>query len=776
MATAQQTTPPPTTTRTVPARVIRRRATVERLAHATAAVATAIGPQLDSGPWSHLGAFAALGAGCWWLYRKATAAGEDHFGLLRSCQRALPLLGYAGLYTANVVHTGSSWWELAGPAAWGALMAFWAPVTRAAGLVPEILPPAPAPQDTAPAPAGPPQRAYEPGYPGLLARMWDTAGLAPGTRLTAVEQFSPDRPDFKAVIVAQQGKAVPKLDEARLAAVFDFPLGTVTLTPIQGSGPGRMLLTARPTLAAEEQAWTFERLWAEKVAAAGGAAPGMHLVDHRREPNRIVVRVEAAEGRLVELPQRPIARALGIKDHDLVVVETDGLGDGVVSFYEEHPLIDIRCATVEDLTMDEDGRIQLGLRHDGRPARLPLYDPALGAVTDLFVGAPGAGKSVTLNTIIAAERISGVVSIVADAQDGMSLPEANGRVYHFGAGIAAVGATLAAAYAVAKYRQKVSSENGWGAFELNKPWRLVNLTLDELNLILSADADVPKEFKLWVVGNISAFQSTGRKMGKGIRFAAQSIHLEDLGDKDKIRANAKNGTVSLGRTNSSTTQHMAADGVLPPGMRIEPIPRYFRAADAIDAAFKGEEAARGPVTAGVAWLIQGGQLYKARTFKAVKEGKTFPGLIELYESAPIPVLTPEEDAIFQAEYAKALAKAERLLRGEADSDGEGGGTVYTPPPANSSAPFALAGEDVDPLEAVFAEPAEPEPATVRESVLEVLATAGGPMQAKAIREAVAARGLPTKTVANELTGLKDLGLVTWVRHGWWQIALQPASN
>ncbi|MFI8085844.1 hypothetical protein ACIF6L_34270 [Kitasatospora sp. NPDC086009] len=773
MATAQHT-PPPTTARTVPAHVIRHRATTERLAHATAAVATAIGPQLDDGPWSHLGAWGALGAGCWWLYRKATSSDGDEFGLLRSCQRALPLLGYAGLYTAGVVQSGSSWWELAGPAAWGALMAWWAPITRAAGLVPEALPPAPVPQQPA-APPTPAGTVYEPGYPGLLARMWDTAGHATGTRLTAVRQYADDRPDFQAVIVAQQGKVVPKVDEAKLAGTFDFPAGTVTLTPINGSGPGRMLLTARPTLAAEEQAWTFERLWAEKVAADGGAAPGMHLVDHRTEPNRIVVRVEAAEGRLVELPQRPIARALGIKDHDLVVVETDGLGDGVVSFYEEHPLIDIRCATVEDLTMDADGRIQLGLRHDGRPARLPLYDPALGAVTDLFVGAPGAGKSVTLNTIIASERISGVVSIVADAQDGMSLPEANGRVYHFGAGIAAVGATLAAVYAVAKYRQKVSSENGWGAFEIGKPWRLVNLTLDELNLILAADADVQPDFKKWVVGNISAFQSTGRKMGKGIRFAAQSIHLEDLGDKDKIRANAKNGTVSLGRTNSSTTQHMAADGVLPPGMRIEPIPRYFRAADAIDAAFKGEEAARGPVTAGVAWLIQGGQLYKARTFKAVKEGKTFPGLIELYESAPIPVLSPQEDAIFQAEYVRALAKAERLLRGEAD--GEDGDTVYAPPrPATAPAGAETGEDEVDPLDAVFAEESAPEAATVRESVLDVLAAAGEPMQAKDIRTAVAARGLPTKTVANELTDLKDLGLVAKVRHGWWQIVPQPVRH
>ncbi|MYV99931.1 conjugal transfer protein TraA, partial [Streptomyces sp. SID3343] len=64
---------------------------------------------------------------------------------------------------------------------------------------------------------------------------------------------------------------------------------------------------------------------------------------------------------------------------------------------------------------------------------------------------------------------------------------------------------------------------------------MVNLTLDELNLILASDADVRKEFKTAVVGLVAKFQSTGRKFGMGIRLAAQSIHLEDLGDKDKIR-------------------------------------------------------------------------------------------------------------------------------------------------------------------------------------------------------------------------------------------------
>src|SRR5690606_15791869 len=117
----------------------------------------------------------------------------------------------------------------------------------------------------------------------------------------------------------------------------------------------------------------------------------------------------------------------------------------------------------------------------------------------LVVGTMGSGKSVTLLTLLAAERLSGIVSIVADAQDGMSLPEAQGRVWHFGAGIAELAATLVGAYAVACYRQEISAAKGWGSFEIGSPWRLVTITLDEVNLILSEGASVPEEFQQWVL-------------------------------------------------------------------------------------------------------------------------------------------------------------------------------------------------------------------------------------------------------------------------------------
>jgi hypothetical protein len=736
--------PAPTTAaapQPVPGHVIYRRVVRERIAYATATAGIAVLPQIHSLWPAHLAAAATGVATAAYLIGKPDDD-TDHLGLIKRAGKAMPFVTGAAAYLVNYAHPGTTWWELASAGAWGLLMAATAPFTRSAGFTLEL--PADLPALTS-AQAAPPAS-----YAEFLQRRWEASGAAPGTRLIDAQQIKPDRPDFNAVIVARTGRAVPRLSDTALAAAFDMPVGTVTLEPIDGSGPGRMRLTALPTLSADPThggLHPLQALWNRKVAAPGGAAPGMILLDHNATSNRISLRVTAPGNALINLPQKPLARAFGMKDADLVMVETDGLGDGVVSIYKTHPLIDIREATASDLTMDNDGRICLGLRHDGRAARIPLYDPAMGAITDLFAGAPGAGKSVTLNHLLAAERISGIVSIVADAQDGMSLPEADGRVYHFGKGIAATGATLAALNELGRYREKISAANGWGSFEIGNPWSLVNGTLDELNRILSAESTVPREFRKWVTGLVGDTQSTGRKLGLGLRFAAQSIHLADLGDKDKIRANAKNGTVWLGRVNSSTTQHMAADGVLPAGVVPEPIPRYFKTGNDIDAAFKGIDAAHGPITAGLANIIQGGTLFLARTFKAVKVDKTYPGIINLYESAPIPVLTPEEDRVFRQAYDYYLDFAEQLLSEEdADSDNES--------PA-----------DTDPYDNTPAPQRDNNDTKVADRILAVLAN--GPTALKEVRKHLP--DVAPGTVNNVMGQLHTAGQVTNVSRGVYRL-------
>ncbi|MFM9373256.1 hypothetical protein [Streptomyces sp. Da 82-17] len=761
--TAAETSPE---LRVVPAGTVRRRARLERLLYGAATLGLSIGPHTDFVP-AHLGA-AVLGASAFiTLWRRF---GDTPFQLdkLRSAQKSVPAVSAAAIYLTDVFHPGAPWWELVLPVAWGGLMAVTTPLTNAARLVelPALAAQA-APAAIEAAPQEPAAASAPTTYPEYRQWEWANAKSTGTTLLTNVQQYTDEHgrqlPDFWGTVIAEQGEAVPDLKDSALAGVFDLPVGTVWLQPIEGSGPGRMHLLARPTLGREEKNTDpIHEIFNKRIARPGGGGDGMQLLDYRIEPNRIALRITAPDDQFVQLDQKKIARSLKYKDSSLVMVETDGLGDGVISIYKNHPLLTLREATVEDLTMAEDGTIAIGMRPDGREARVPLYDPQMGAITDLYVAAPGGGKSVSLLTLLAAERISGIVSIAADAQDGMSLPEADGRIYHFGKGIAATAATLAAAADLAKYREKVSAANGWGSFEIGNPWRLVNVTLDELNRILSADAPVPRPFRKWVAGLTGDTQATGRKLGEGIRFAAQSIHLADLGDKDRIRANAKNGTVWLGRTNSSTTQHMARDGVLPPGVGIEPIPRYFKVGDGsdIDATFHGKETKKGPVTAGMANIIQGGSVFLGRTWFARKENKTYPGLIKLMESAPIPRLSPEEDVVFQTSYARWLAFAEELLAGGDTAEGID---------AAVDAEQAVAKEQLARLGIHDADEEDEQPSagTIKDRILDLLAD-GQPWKLRDVRARL--DDVSPASVNNAMAELHHAGHVTPISRGTYQIA------
>ncbi|MDX2658249.1 hypothetical protein PV402_39375 [Streptomyces scabiei] len=731
--------------RLVPARSIRRRRRVEQAVYGAAALGISIAPQFDSAWPAHLGAVGLAVGTFSWLWGKY---GHDQdqprgLGFLQAAQRAFPALSGAAVYLTNLLVPGTPWWEYADSASWALLMALTTPITHSLNLH-ALLPTTP-PIALDAAPATQPAPAPPTTYSEYRRMQWTAARATGTTHLAEVHPYQDGAPDFWGIVVAEQGEAVPDINATTLAGIFDLPVGSVALHLIEGSGPGRKMLIARPTLDHQAQAQQdpIHRIFNDKLARPGGGATGMQLLDYRQEDNRIALRITAPDDQLIQLNQKQIARALKYKDTTLIMIETDGLGDGVVSIYKHHPLLTVREATAEDLTMDAEGTIALGLRPDGRQARVPLFDPAMGAVTDLYVGAPGAGKSVTLLTVLAAERINGIVSIVADAQDGMSLPEADGRVYHFGKGVAATAATLAAANDLGKYREKISAQNGWGSFEPGQPWAIVNITLDELNRILSADAVVPRPFRKWVTGLVGDTQSTGRKLGEGVRFAAQSIHLADLGDKDRIRANAKNGTVWLGRTNSSTTQHMASDGVLPPGVFPEPIPRYFKTGNGsdIDASFHGKEAKNGPITAGMANIIQGGSVFLGRTWYARKENKTYPGLIALLESAPMPTLTPEEHRVFQDAYAKWLPLAEALLAGD---DEEGDSPDYSGHEADGR--DMLADDEDD----------QPPPATIKARILDALAD--GPLALKDVRKRMpdAAAG----SVNNAMVELREAGHVT----------------
>ncbi|MFE4258223.1 hypothetical protein [Streptomyces sp. NPDC056883] len=760
MSTIDQAAPPADTTKAVPSHVIYRRVLAERTSYALAAAGMAIGPQLDDSAWSYL-ASGGIGLGTLaWLYAK-TKNPDQGLNVLTRAQRALPLLTAAGTYVANLITPGFNWWEIVDAAAWAGLMGWMAPITRSAGLVLEL--------SEQQAQTGP---ARELTYTEFLAAKWAQA-TGDGTRLVSITPFRADRPDFEAVVVAQAGKAVPAFTDVQLAAAFDFPVGTVKMRPVQGSGPGRMRLVARPTSEdLEAAAEGLRGLWETAVAAPGKAAPGVDLIDYRSEPHRIVLLVASPPGKEIRLPHTAICSAFGIDDPSRLVIETDGIRQGVVSIYKTNPLMKVRKATVEDLTMDSKGRVTIGVCHDGKPARMRLWDPSQGALRGITAGVTGAGKSVLQNLILAAEKRSGVVSWVGDVQGGMSLPEAEGRVDWFAKGPVETLLMLTAAHAVMKYRERLSNEMGRGDFALGRPWPLINITLDEINRLLSHPDEAMRKATAYLIADI---QKTGRKVGIGIRLAVQSLHLKDLGDDDAIRQQGKVGALFLMRTASSSTKEMGLDGIAPPGFQMENIPARIYENGQIEALFSGKDDEDGESTAGMAYMFLDGRAKFMRTFFAEKVDGVYPDLIALYGDAPANGLTEGEARaaqtavqIYEVRHTNPYADCDTLA--QAFSDAPGSKPAAGPPPPDTN------GDDESeapvPFETPFGSPfgdSTPdigEEPGLQDQILELLAD--GPQQLKDLRAALP--GFQPSSVSNACTQLKAKGLAVSRKRGYWQLA------
>lgn len=633
----------------------RRLAWAERTVYGAAGTWAAVGPQMDLPWWAHGAALATgalTGVGLW--KRSDT---DDWTQRLTSSLRALPVLGWTAAYTGGLlvpVLDYSNGWPMLGAAAWTAVMIPMTPWTRSKGLKRAV--------DNIPVLAGDPEivDAEPVTFEDHMRALWNQSQATGETTLEGIWQYDPDEPDFKAVVLAPAGQTVPRtLDERTIAGVFDVPVDAVATAPVDGYGPGRLAVQVAPRRAEARRAHealeveaadpgaALERIWTEHVTNPGGAAPGIDLVAYSIGEDQIRLRVAAPRGKILRVNHEALCSALGIDDTSRLVMEGAGPREAVVYIYRENPLLHVRAPTAEDLTMDDRGRICIGVAHDGTVARIQLFNFDTGrAQHGITAGTTGAGKSGLMRLLGAAQRISGVISWMADVQGGMSMPEMEGRIDWFAKGPEETMQQLRALHAVKRYREDHS--NGRGDFDFHGPWRLIQWTGDEINRLLSSlDQDVRKE-AAWMIGDL---QKTGQKVGIGIDLAVQSLHLKELGDNHEIREKGKEGHVFLLRTASSSTQGMGLDGIAPIGAHISPIPeRIYEGAGAKEL-FEGTANTEGVPTPGMGWLITEGKAILFRTFVLKKVNGLYPQLQELMDGHPMPTLTDGEARAAGAAYA-----------------------------------------------------------------------------------------------------------------------------
>ncbi|WP_330335773.1 transfer protein (plasmid) [Streptomyces sp. NBC_00536] len=261
---------------------------------------------------------------------------------------------------------------------------------------------------------------------------------------------------------------------------------------------------------------------------------------------------------------------LDVDDRSRVIFEQGAGREAVVRIYPSNPLMHMAEISVDDLLMDDRGRITIGMYYDGSPLRFRLFDPKTGnAQRGAIFGTTGAGKSRLVQAVLVACKRSGIVVHLADLKAGQSVPEAKGQVATRVTTQYETILMLRGLVAEAQRRMVAYAEMGRSGFVIGDPDPLTYGIVDEANRLLEKNAP----FRAEAAYLIKELGRTGRSVGVGIIIAAQAGHLDELGGSDTLRAMLKEGEVVLLRWSSSMMQQLVGDGLVPRGEALQPIPK-----------------------------------------------------------------------------------------------------------------------------------------------------------------------------------------------------------
>ncbi|WAU84894.1 transfer protein [Streptomyces sp. Qhu-G9] len=448
--------------------------------------------------------------------------------------------------------------------------------------------------------------------------------------------------------------------------------------------------------------------------------------------------VEGAPGDIITFDPVRLAGALHIDDPSRLAVETDGMHRALVTIYPADPLAHVRLDDPGLLVMDRHGRLPVGRYHNGRLTRMRLYDPHTGSAQRSFLfGTTGAGKSTANHILLAGEKRSGVITFLADLKGGQSVPEARGNVDWFVRTPQGAMAQLRTAWLVMHELQDIYAGMGRSKFLINQPYRLLSVRIDEANRLLEKGSPYRAEATFY----IRDLGRTGRSLGIGIHLSAQASQLDELGGSDTLRSMLKDGDVVLLRWTSSMMRQIVTDGLLPAGRTPAPIPKYagsLRLVSQFDDETDDEDL---PSTAGGGYLLTGPRPVSRMRFFTVGSPMPTTGLdpniLALYGDGPVAGLDASLHKAAGDAYEGRLDGPEAMAAIFPSTDPDAPTAAHGPAPAAMRPGRAL---------------------TLADRVTAVLENADGPMDARAVLDAVNADGGRTVrlgSVRNTLTTLKS---------------------
>lgn len=416
--------------------------------------------------------------------------------------------------------------------------------------------------------------------PNAICQAWSRyvsapGGLHPGQELE-LWTHSPER--WTGIIKAPAGKPVSVRAET-VSSLYRVPADQVELTPGAHEGELHIAVSLTALVAAPESAG-LAGLWGKRVARKAGVAPGTHLEDVQYDSFSggevaFVVADDDTDSLPRAVDQRDLAGAL--RTQQVLVSYEPGKDPrrAVIRLMKENPLRQGQpLPGLDALMFNKSGLFNLGVAVSGRPVRVQLLDPKLGAKHMVVTGVTGSGKGGVLQLVALAAHLNGSVILYADPK-GSSNPSIEPMAAHCGTGEDGAMGSLRVLDRLIDHRVDLTNRLKQKNFDRAVMPHVVFI-LDEASMLLGDGAKHRAEAKQI----IEKGAKLGRSMGISIVLANQILQLEQLGGSSAVRDNVVGGgSVIMLRGDSS--QKSLID--LPPGME------SCNPAD-LPASWKGDEA------------------------------------------------------------------------------------------------------------------------------------------------------------------------------------------
>ncbi|MGW5529402.1 hypothetical protein [Streptomyces xanthochromogenes] len=371
-------------------------------------------------------------------------------------------------------------------------------------------------------------------------------GQHKGQELT-VRTLGPQR--WTGTVTAPAGTAVTVTKET-VSSVYQRPADWIEFTP--GAHAGERHITVNLTAPADIDPSTLAGAWKKWLSRPGGLMADTYLEDIQDDPNtggQVAVVVAGDNLDRLRHPDRlDLAGAMRTTPLLVSYEPRQNPREAVIRKMDRNPLEDgAPFPGVHVLKPNKNGYIQLGPGISGFPARIQLFDPALGAQHVIVAGVTGSGKGGTLQLVALAHHVNGSAIIYADPK-GSSNPAIEVMGAHCGCGPDGAIGALRIWYHGLQHRIIQSQQLGMKNFKPTKSMPWAPLIFDEVSKLCGEQAEHKKEATFI----LNAGATLGRSLGMPVVGANQLLQLSNWGGDSAIRDNLfYGGSLVLLRSDSS---------------------------------------------------------------------------------------------------------------------------------------------------------------------------------------------------------------------------------